>query len=154
MSEARRSSVLCPWCKSQEATVSDGIYRCPRCGYERDITSPPEIEVIGWTDISDSDYPEIICKSSAVYDAILRDVKERGLRFGLGEHQSSDCPGAPVINNGFKVSCGTRTWGEIMSIANHGDASQETLYYIGLSYDPVFPERGVDRDRIVPFEIE
>lgn len=50
--ETRKTSIPCPWCKSKDATVEGGKYICPRCGYEQDVSNPPKIKVIGWTNSS------------------------------------------------------------------------------------------------------
>jgi hypothetical protein len=153
----RRTDVPCPWCKSKGATVKNGVYHCPRCGYEQDVSGDHEIKVIGWTTEKDSDYPEMDCKTSEIYDAVVKEVKECRYSFAWGEHQSAELPCTPVINNGYKISCGPRTWASIMAEAHSdGETSEEKYaeYYFTLIENPIYPKKSVNREEIIPFEIE
>ena len=142
----------CPWCKSKEGIIRDGIYTCPRCHYECDVSGPFEIQVIGWTNSRDTDYPETDCRTAAIYDALVKEVREKGYRFTWDDHQSEALACTPVINNGFKISCGPKTWGSVMAEA-HGDSESDVLYTMGFIDNPVYPEKGVDYARIIQFEI-
>lgn len=153
----RRTEVPCPWCKARENVIKDGIYHCSRCGYMQDVEGDHEIVVIGWTTECDGDYPEMDCKGPGIYNAIVKAVKEGGYSFTWGEHQSRDIPCTPVINNGYKISCGPRTWASIMAEAHgEGDETKEKYaeYYFSLIDNPVYPKRSVNREMIIPFEIE
>ncbi len=154
--DERRTDVPCPWCKSRNNVIKEGVYRCSRCGYEQDVSGDHEILVIGWTTENDGDYPEMDCKAPEVYDAIVKAVKAGGYSFTWGEHQSSELPCTPVINNGYKISCGPRTWASIMANAHGVGAEQEEKYaeyYFTLIENPIYPEKSVNREKIIPFEI-
>jgi hypothetical protein len=155
--EERRTDVPCPWCKSVNNLIKNGVYRCSRCGYEQDVSGEHEIKVIGWTTERDCDYPEMDCKAGGIYDAIVKAVKEGGYSFTWIEHQGRDIPCTPVINNGYKISCGPRTWASIMAEA-HGDGEtfeeKYAEYYFTLIENPIYPKKSVSREEIIPFEID
>ena len=153
----KTANTQCPWCKSRNAIIKNGIYRCPRCSYECDISVPPEVKVIGWTTAKDNDYIDFDCKTSDIYRAIVDEIKEKGCSFDWLAHQSNNFPCTPVINNGYKIYCGPRTWGWIMAEAHGADSSIEATYAkyaFGLVDNPVYPFKSVDYQLIVPFEIE
>ena len=155
--EERIANTRCPWCKSKNASIKSGIFYCSRCSYQHDVSVRPEIKVIGWTTGKDEDYPYCECKTSAIYDAIVREVREKGYSFSWGEHQSDNMPCTPIINNGYKIYCGPRTWSDIMAVAHGDDDSYGSLYakyFFGLVDDSVYPKKSVDYQQIIPFEIE
>lgn len=97
------------------------------------------------------------CKGPEIYDAIVKAVKEGGYSFTWGEHQSRELPCTPVINNGYKISCGPRTWASIMAKAHgEGEGQEEKYaeYYFSLIENPIYPKRSVNREMIIPFEID
>ncbi len=151
--KAVKAQSQCPWCKSKECMIQNGIFICPRCHYECDIRGPFEIQVIGWTNSRDMDYPETNCKTAAIYDAIVKEVREKGYRFTWDDHQADAYPCTPVINNGFKVSCRPRTWGSVMAAALEEGEFDEALYAFGFIDNSVYPPKGVDYERLIPFEI-
>ena len=153
--KGRRAETQCPWCKSREAVIKNGVFYCSRCSYECDVSVPPKIKVIGWTTASDHDYVDYECTSfpSAVCDAIIREIREKKYDFEWASHQSQQLPCTPVINNGYKVCCGARTWGWIMEEAL-GKPGWDIIYAKCLIDDSVYPEKYVDYQQIVPFEIE
>ena len=156
MESYKRSSCKCPWCTSSKAVIDNGIFKCNRCGYTKDVSKPPPIEVIGWTYSNDRDYLERDCDTEELYDAIVNEVREKGYLFSWLEHQSEVCACTPIINNGYKISCGPRTWGSIMAAArgaDDNDISAYAEYAFGFIEDPVYPERKIDNSRIIPFEI-
>ena len=157
--EARSTSVPCSWCKASNALVKNGTFSCQRCSYECDISTPPEICVIGWTTANDNSYPNYDYCTKEIYNALVKEIKEKGYSFGWGSHQSRNLPCTPVINNGYKICCGPRTWGWIMAEANGEDGEDENAYVAYSFLDPsdkiaVYPKKQVDRRLIVPFEIE
>lgn len=156
--EAERiADTQCPWCKSRNAIIKNGIYRCPRCSYECDVSVPPEIKVIGWTTARDNDYIDFDCKTPAIYRAIVNEIQEKGYSFDWGAHQSDNLPCTPVINNGYKIYCGPRTLGWIMAEAHGAESSDEAAYAeyaFGLVDNPVYPVKSVDYQLIIPFEIK
>ena len=155
--EGRRADTMCPWCKSRNGMIREGVFTCPRCFYTADVSGPYEIEVIGWTVGNDDDYPECDCKTTAIYQGIVKEIKEKGYSFGWLEHRSNNLPCTPVINNGYKVCCGPKTWGSIMAEAHATDGSKEALcaeYEFGFVDNPVYPSKGVNHELIIPFEIE
>ena len=155
--EGRLAETRCPWCKSDGARIQNGVFCCSRCNYRQDVSNPPEIQVIGWTDSRDMDFKEIDCKNVAIYRAIVREVCEKGYSFGWGDHQSSCVACTPIINNGYKISCGFRTWASIMAEAHGDGASFDELYPMyafGCVDAPIYPKKEIDYQRIIPFEIE
>lgn len=153
----RIADAQCPWCKSRNAIIKNGMYRCPRCSYECDVSVPPEIKVIGWTTARDNDYIDFDCKTSAIYRAIVNEIKEKEYSFDWSAHQSDNLPCTPVINNGYKIYCGPRTWGWIMAEAHGADPSDEAAYAeyaFCLVDNPVYPVKSVDYQLIIPFEIK
>lgn len=154
--DLQESGIPCPWCKASDAVVKNGIYCCRRCGYEADIRAPQQIRVIGWVTGKDNDYPSIPCRTAAIYDAIVREVKEKGYSFSWASHQSDPLPCTPVINNGCKIHCSPSTWGAIMADAHATGNTYDAVcaeYAYGFVEDPVYPRKYVDREQIVPFEI-
>lgn len=155
--EERIADTQCPWCKSRNAIIKNGIFYCPRCSYEHDISGSFEIKVIGWTTDYDNDYLPFECKNIEIYNAIVKEVKEKGYRFGWSAHQSDKVPCTPVINNGYKICCGPRTWGSIMANAHNTDDSDEAAYAeyaFGFVDNPIYPKKSVDHQMIIPFEID
>ena len=152
----------CPWCKSTQAIIQDGLFRCFRCSYEADVSQPPPIRVIGWTTANDRDFKEFHCKTKEIYQAIVQEIREKGYAFSWGDHQSSHHACMPVINNGYKISCGPRTWGWIMADASGIDESNQEEYEsaaMGYSFiiwdgEPIFPKKAIQYDLILPFEIK
>lgn len=59
----RKANTLCPWCKSSDAVIKEGIFSCTRCSYQIDISTPPEIMVIGWTTGKDKDHLCVECRT-------------------------------------------------------------------------------------------
>ncbi len=152
----RRAETQCPWCSFREAIIQSGIFRCPRCSYETDVSEPPQIRVIGWTTADDRDYLEFECRTAAIYNAIVKEIREKGYRISWYAHQSELQPCTPVINNGYKIYCGPRTWGSIMAEAlgaSDSDPSAYAEYAFCTEDDPIYPQRSVDRQQIIPFEI-
>jgi len=151
----RIADTQCPWCKSRNAIIKNGIYCCSRCSYECDVSVPPEIKVIGWTTANDHEYLDYECTSfpSAVCDAIICEIREKGYDFEWAAHQSNELSCTPIINNGYKICCGARTWGWIMEEAL-GKEGWDIVYAKFLIDSPVYPEKCVDYQRIVPFEID
>lgn len=155
--EGRRADTMCPWCKSRNGVIREGIFTCPRCSYAVDVSGHHEIEVIGWTFGNDNDYPECDCKTTTIYQAIVKEIKEKGYSFGWLEHRCDDLPCTPVINNGYKVCCGPKTWASIMAEAHTADLPWDALcaeYEFGCVNNPVLPPKGVNYDLIIPFGIE
>ena len=155
--EGRRAGTICPWCKSRECLIKDEIFSCPRCGYEVNIGGPHEIQVIGWTTNKDIDLLCCDCKTSAIYAAIVKAIKKKGYSFSWLEHRSEILPCVPVINNGYCIYCGPRTWAAIM-VEAHGvkDSCSEAYaeYAFGPVAHPIYPRKSVNYDLIIPFEIE
>jgi hypothetical protein len=84
--EARPAGARCPWCNSGNAQVKNGIFYCNRCSYQCDISTPPEICVIGWTTADDHAYLESHCSTEEIYRAIVNEIKEKGYSFvSIGE---------------------------------------------------------------------
>lgn len=155
--EERIADTQCPWCKFRNAIVKNGTFYCPRCSYEHDISGSFEIKVIGWTTDYDNDYLPFECKNSEIYNAIVKEIKEKGYRFGWSSHQSDKVPCTPVINNGYKICCGPRTWGAIMAEAHNPDDSNDAAYAeyaFGFVDNPIYPKKSVDHQMIIPFEID
>ena len=155
--DIRESGTQCPWCHARYVKVRDGIFLCHRCSYKCDVSEPPPITVIGWTNAKDTDFIDHDCTSSEIYQAIVREIKEKGYSFGWGAHQSGELPCTPVINNGFKISCGPRTWGWIMAEAHGADESDGSAYVeysLCISEDPIYPQKHVDYEKIIPFDVE
>ena len=151
----RISENQCPWCGNRQAIVRDGVFICPRCSYEKDISGPHEVKVIGWTTGDDNGYQEIGCGSRQVYDAIVTEIREKGYLFGAMDHDGGAHPCNPVINNGFKVSCGQRFWAKLMACAHEGQEGKAGyMNYYGFLDNAVYPPAGVDREQIIPFELE
>ena len=152
----RRASTQCPWCKSRNAMIWNGVFHCLRCSYQQDISAPPEIRVIGWTTADDPDYLEFDCRTAAIYDAIVNEIREKEYSFSWGAHQSNQLPCTPIINNGFKICCGPRTWGSMMAEAHGSDGVDDSAYaaYAFCAVeDPIYPKKSVDHSKIIPFEI-
>ena len=152
----RKANNLCPWCKSSDAVIKEGIFSCTRCSYQIDIITPPEIKVIGWTTGKDKDHLCIECRTTDIYNAIVKEVKENGYSFSWGLHQSDSLPCMPVINNGNKIGCSPTTWGAIMADAHASENSYDAVYAeyaFGFVDNPVYPKKNVDYHLIVPFEI-
>ena len=155
--EYRQANTQCPWCKSQSAIVKNEIFYCHRCSYEHDISGSFEIKVIGWTTNKDNDYLSFECRSSKIYNAIVKEIKDKGYCFEWSAHQSDKLPCTPVINNGYKICCGPRTWGTIMAEAHGADDSNEAAYAeyaFGFVDNPVYPKKSVLQNLIIPFEIK
>ena len=155
--EGRRAETQCPWCKSREAVIKNGVFYCSRCSYESDVSSPLEIKVIGWTTANDNDFLDHGCDTSDIYRAIVNEIKEKGYSFDWSAHQSDKLPCTPVINNGYKIYCGPRTWGWIMAEAHGSDTSDESAYVeysMCMLDNPIYPSKSVDYHLIVPFEIK
>ena len=155
--KSRRASMPCPWCKSRDALISKGVYRCSRCSYEVDVSGPQEIRVIGWTTAKDNDFLDCDCKTFDIYRAIISEVKEKGYMFDWSSHQSDIIPCTPIINNGYKIYCGPRTWGSIMAEAHFADSTDNSAYAefsFGHFDKPIYPSKHVDYDSIIPFEID
>ena len=148
------ASTQCPWCKSRNATIKNDRFICNRCSYEKDISKPPEIKVIGWTTADDQEYLDYECTSfpSAICDAIIYEIREKGYNFEWNAHQSNELPCTPIINNGYKICCGAKTWGWIMEEA-FGKEGTAIIYAKFSIDDPVYPEKYIDYQQIVPFEI-
>ena len=156
--EARPAKTLCPWCKGQ-GVVKDGIFHCPRCSYECDISTPPKIRVIGWTTADDNSYLETHCSTIEIYHAIVDEIREKGYSFGWLSHQSKNSPCTPIINNGYKICCAPGTWGTIMADAHGADpkderASAEYSFLDFSDHETVYPQKHVDYQSIIPFEID
>ena len=155
---SRPAGAPCPWCRYMEATVQNGIFTCPRCSYTKDVSGPHEVRVIGWTTENDRGFPEIGCVSSKIRRAIVKELREKGYVFAWLEHQSSAVPCTPVINNGYKISCGPRAWGAIMAEARGASPDDPTAYAeytFGVFDEPVLPpSASVDAEQLVPFDIE
>ena len=148
------AKIPCPWCQFQQAILRDGVFICPRCAYEKDVSGNHEIRVIGWTTGDDSGYMEISCKADGVYDAVVREIREKGYIFGAMDHSSGTLACTPVINNGCKVVCGQRVWAKLMAYAHEGEAGKEGyMAYFGFLENSVYPTPGVDKEQIIPFEI-
>ena len=155
--EGHRANAQCPWCKSREAIIRNGVFHCFRCSYEADVSAPHEIQVIGWTTNKDNDFWVCDCITSAIYAAIVKEIKTKGYSFSWLEHRSDILPCIPVINNGFSIHCGPKIWASIMAEA-HGvkNSCNEAYveYAFGLVAHPVYPRKSVNYDLIIPFEIE
>ena len=154
--EYRQANAQCPWCKSRTAIVKNETFYCLRCSYEHDISGTFEIKVIGWTTNYDNDYLPFECKNSEIYNAIVKEIKDKGYRFGWSSHQSDKVPCTPVINNGYKICCGPRTWGAIMAEAHNPDDSDEAAYAefaFGFVDNPVYPKKSVLQNLSIPCEI-
>ena len=155
--EEREAHNVCPWCKSSDTVIKNGNFFCPRCLYQVDITTPPEIKVIGWTTGKDTDYFCIGCLNDDIYNAIVKEIKERGYSFSWSAHQSDSLPCMPIINNGNKICCGPMTWGAIMADAHAVGASYAAVYAeyaFGFVENPVYPKKHIDYHLLVPFKIE
>lgn len=147
----------CPWCKSDSVIVKNDIFRCPRCGYEADISGPHEIRVIGWTTHNDDNFFDFPCTTSEIREAIVKEIRDKGYFFDCWEHQSDVLPCTPVINNGCRICCSVRAWSHIMAQA-HGEEEPKGKIYQKVFFadikDPIYPVKGVDLEMIVPFEIK
>ena len=157
--EARPARARCPWCNSGNAQVKNGIFYCKRCSYQCDISTPPEICVIGWTTANDHAYLESHCSTEEIYRAIVNEIKEKGYSFDWMAHQSNNLPCTPIINNGYKICCSPGTWGAIMADAHGADpedkcAGAEYSFLLLSDEKCVYPEKHIDYQSLIPFEVE
>ena len=119
-----------------------------------------EYMVIGWTNFSDSRFPEVSDEERfKLRPAIIKEIREHGYRFCGDEHEERDgC--VPVLNSGEKYCVPSwREWGAIMAQAwrvDNTDGHAYFTFYMSLKYfenpgnPPLsYPTPGVDTSAIV-----
>jgi len=73
--------------------------------------------VVGWTYFDNTEIEGASC-SEAAYQAIIKEIQDKGYEFTGHDHQNQDCC-APVLNDGKVRRFSEREWGGLMALA-HG----------------------------------
>ncbi len=106
--------------------------------------------VIGWTSLSDGEYPLHEHNTACVERAIAEEIKAHGYCFGGDIHEEY----CPVLNDGTKVCFSWRGWGGVMARAKGFYEPYNYMRYYMNQFIPekerCYPEERVNDDEIEP----